>query len=582
MPQVSHAAAHARTGVEIPAKLIAPAPRRVSKPRRQHTRPINDSETFEAKLTYSYSASAGANGVGTSAGNSEQLVSIDGTINSGSRSQTFTYDTFRRLATASGWSASGRRWAYDRWGNRTGMWDAISGGNQLQNILIATTSSVANNRIANVNGVTYTYDASGNCTNDGAHSYTYDGEDRQVSVDSGATSTSAYDSNNRRVKKVAGGVTTHCVWEGAQVIAEYNGSNGALISEYIFAGSRMVARDQSGVLKYYHQDRLSTRLITDSSGTVIGTSDHLPFGEAAGTTGDTEKHRFTTYERDSESGTDHAINRQQQFANGRFMQPDAIGGSIGEPQSLNRYAYVADDPVNLADPLGLCGFNISITANNLLSANQLNAMRSEISRIYETAGQQINFVSNNANYWLNVNAKGDPYRANYKNLPDNAVGVTGRDGGLVGNTGRVFVDRLTASASSSASFGQNSKNLAIGLGRAGAHEIGHFLLQQAFDSGSIQGTMHAGFHGEQWFGKSSENLWTFNAYQIWRLNQLCKPITPENAPLKYQPIGPQIIGGGRVGGGFGGGGFGGSPFGNWNIFDLLQLLTAYTRIYLVD
>ena len=47
---LSHAAAHARTGVEIPAKLIAPSPRRVSKPRPQHTRSINDSETFEAKL----------------------------------------------------------------------------------------------------------------------------------------------------------------------------------------------------------------------------------------------------------------------------------------------------------------------------------------------------------------------------------------------------------------------------------------------------------------------------------------------------------------------------------------------------
>ena len=48
---LSHAAAHARTGVEIPAKLIAPSPRRVSKPRRQHTRSINNSETFEAKLS---------------------------------------------------------------------------------------------------------------------------------------------------------------------------------------------------------------------------------------------------------------------------------------------------------------------------------------------------------------------------------------------------------------------------------------------------------------------------------------------------------------------------------------------------
>ena len=305
-------------------------------------------------LTYSYAASAGASGVGTTAGNSGQLMSISGTINSAARGQAFTYDVLARLATATGWAAAtNRRYAYDRWGNRTGMWDAVSGGNPLQNIAIATTGSVANNRIANVNGQTYIFDTSGNCTWDGLHSYSYDGEGGQVNVDSGATSTSAYDSNNWRVKKVAGGVTTHYVWEGAQVIAEYNGSSGALISEYIYAGSRMVARDQSGVLRYYHQDRISTRVISDSSGAVMGTEDHLPFGEEAGTTGESEKHRFTSYERDSESGTDYAVNRQHMPNTGRFAQADVVAGSILSPQSLNRYSYVSNDPTNSADPLGL-------------------------------------------------------------------------------------------------------------------------------------------------------------------------------------------------------------------------------------
>jgi RHS repeat-associated protein len=172
-------------------------------------------------------------------------------------------------------------------------------------------------------------------------------------VDNGATSTSAYDSSNWRVKKVAGGVTTHYVWEGEQVIAEYNASTGALISEYIFVGSRMVARDQGGTLRYYHQDRLSTRMITDGSGAVMGTEDHLPFGEDAGTTGDTEKHRFTSYERDSESGTDYAVNRQHLINSGRFAQPDVLAGSILYPQSLNRYSYVRNDSINSADALGL-------------------------------------------------------------------------------------------------------------------------------------------------------------------------------------------------------------------------------------
>jgi hypothetical protein len=38
---------------------------------------------------------------------------------------------------------------------------------------------------------------------------------------------------------------------------------------------------------------------------------------------------------------------------GRFSSPDLVAGAIGDPQSLNRYAYVRNDSVNAVDPLGL-------------------------------------------------------------------------------------------------------------------------------------------------------------------------------------------------------------------------------------
>src|SRR5262245_3206921 len=87
-----------------------------------------------------------------------------------------------------------------------------------------------------------------------------------------------------------------------------------------------------------------------------GAEDQLPFGEDPLTgTGENEKHRFTTYERDSESGTDYAINRQHQFTNGRFMQPDPCNGRAcaTNPQTLTRYVYGWGDPVNKIDPDGL-------------------------------------------------------------------------------------------------------------------------------------------------------------------------------------------------------------------------------------
>src|SRR5207244_1303316 len=77
------------------------------------------------------------------------------------------------------------------------------------------------------------------------------------------------------------------------------------------------------------------------------------FGEDGGVVGETEKHRFTSYERDGETGTDYAMNRQNHYATGRFMRPDPVAGSPRSPQSFNRYAYARNNPVNLADRTGL-------------------------------------------------------------------------------------------------------------------------------------------------------------------------------------------------------------------------------------
>jgi hypothetical protein len=95
----------------------------------------------------------------------------------------------------------------------------------------------------------------GNVTNDAAHSYTYDSENRLASVDGGATGQYAYDASNQRSKKVAGDATTHCIWEGSKVIARYDGTMGLVNSEYVYSGSRMVAKISSGVTQYFLSDR---------------------------------------------------------------------------------------------------------------------------------------------------------------------------------------------------------------------------------------------------------------------------------------------------------------------------------------
>jgi YD repeat-containing protein len=181
-------------------------------------------------LIYGYDAPMGRMGAGSTVGNAGQLMSITGTINSTPESAAYSYDDLGRLVTsnqASNGSSAQRRFAYDRWGNRTAVWDAVSGGTEIQSITLRQSGGAPTNQIQSVTSgsiVNYTYDEAGNVKNDGAHSYTYDAENRVVSVDGGSTGTHAYDNSNRRYKKAFGSAVTHYIWQGSQVIAEHTGA----------------------------------------------------------------------------------------------------------------------------------------------------------------------------------------------------------------------------------------------------------------------------------------------------------------------------------------------------------------------
>jgi RHS repeat-associated protein len=142
-------------------------------------------------------------------------------------------------------------------------------------------------------------------------------------------------------------------WQGSQVLAEHNGSTGAVPIDYVYSGSQMIAKVASGSTQYFLSDRLSVRLSLDSGGNIVGRQGHLPFGEDFGESGSQDKHHFTSYERDGESASDYAVNRQYGQNVGRFMRVDALSGLISLPQSLNRYSYVTNNPVNAFDRLGL-------------------------------------------------------------------------------------------------------------------------------------------------------------------------------------------------------------------------------------
>jgi RHS repeat-associated protein len=273
------------------------------------------------------------------------------TPGAGGRSVTYTYDALYRLtaATTSGstqFPAWGLSWTYDRYGNRTNQ--NANTGNPPQH---HPTIDASTNRISG-----YCYDTNGNLLRESAPpcpapDYIYDAENHLVQYGSAQYT---MDGAGLRVKKVAAGDTTVYIFAGSKVLAEY--VNGAGVNsptrEYLYLGSQLLAKIESGTTTYFHSDHLSARVMSNTSGGIASQSGHFPFGENWYETS-ANKLKFTSYERDSESGNDYAIFRTHISRFGRFSSADPLAGSISDPQSLNRYAYTLNDPTNLIDPLGL-------------------------------------------------------------------------------------------------------------------------------------------------------------------------------------------------------------------------------------
>jgi RHS repeat-associated protein len=115
-------------------------------------------------------------------------------------------------------------------------------------------------------------------------------------------------------------------------------------------------------------DQLGTpRLIFDQTGSLATTKrhDYLPFGEelfnGARTSGmgyaanDTTRQKFTSKERDNETGLDYFGERYYASALGRFTTVDPLGSSAKriDPQTMNRYTYALNNPLRYVDPDGL-------------------------------------------------------------------------------------------------------------------------------------------------------------------------------------------------------------------------------------
>lgn len=279
----------------------------------------------------------------------------------------YGYDDFNRLtsgsATAGVDNGLALGWTYDRYGNRwaqnaTGTGNASATQPQLS---FGSTNQVSS----------WSYDDAGNLLNDGRNSYNYDAEGRIIKLNGAPTY--VYDAEGRRVAKYSGGTisASYLLDLGGDQVTEL-GASGIWNHSNVWDGGRLLATFEGpgephpNTYHFHLTDWLGTmRMQTNSSGSNEEQCYSYPFGDGLTCTGSaadaTEQH-FTSKERDVESGLDYFYARYYTSELARFMTPDWASAptavpyaAFGDPQTLNLYAYVNNNPNRGIDLGGHCG-----------------------------------------------------------------------------------------------------------------------------------------------------------------------------------------------------------------------------------
>jgi RHS repeat-associated protein len=365
---------------------------------------------------------------------------------------TLAYNAASQISSRSGvnaafqWTPSGTTTTYAK----NGLNQMTSAGGASQTYYAATSPATA-------------VPAVGAQLTSGANTYTYDNVNR-LSGMSGVTMT--YDPDSRLSKTTASSATTQFLYDGNDIIAEYDGAGPpSLLRRYVHgpATDEPLVWYEGATTAYPRwfsaDERGSVIMVTDITGGASTSNAYDAFGTPAGYAG---RFGYTGQAWIPEMGLYDYKARFYSPTLGRFLQPDPIRYGDG----LNFYAYVHNDPINGLDPTGTdCIEDTSCTVSGVDVCGGPSCVFGPLgSDVYESLG--------NGNYYT----FGEHYPGGRPGPPPSA----GRCEGLVRTS--EALDKFAKWTSTAGDFALAAGGVALVLQPEGPGEAG-FVAGAAVDGG---------------------------------------------------------------------------------------------------
>lgn len=259
--------------------------------------------------------------------------------------QSFAYDNLNRLVYATG-SYGAKQYQYNPIGNimvKEGVNYTYGSGKPH-----AVTSTSG--------GFSATYDSNGNMITRPNANLTYDYDNRVVkyaNTNNPYFTIFSYDWQGNRVKKIYTNQYNNPLIKTIYIRNLWEKEDTTIRKHYYLGGQKVATRTNGTSLMFFHNDHLqSTNITIGANGQVLGITEYRPFGSTTTDTNTSTDYKYNGKELDTETGLYYYGARYYDPVLGRFITADSLVLNYANPQSLDRYSYVSNNPVKNVDPTG--------------------------------------------------------------------------------------------------------------------------------------------------------------------------------------------------------------------------------------